>query len=312
MRLVTFSHPDYALNPRLGLVREDRVIDAQTLLAADQPLSMLALLDSEGAMQAAIAAALARLTDYTPLAGLALPLAEATLHAPLPRPRGLRDFYAFEQHVATAYAKRGRDVPKAWYQIPVFYYCHPGSVYGPDADVPAPRGTRQLDFELEYACVIGKAGRDIPADEAEAHIAGYLILNDWSARDIQQQEMGVGLGPAKGKDFANSLGPWLVTPDELADVKRDGRHDLAMVARVNGVEISRGNARDIHWTFAQMVERASANVEVVPGDVLGSGTVGTGCILELGEEVHRWLQPGDVVELEVERLGVLRNAIVER
>jgi fumarylacetoacetate (FAA) hydrolase len=311
MRLVTFSHPDFAITPRVGALYGDRVVDIQSLLAEPGPLELQTLLDDWPARSASVAAALERgAGGVAPGAGMSVPLAEATLQSPLPRPRGLRDFYAFEQHVATAYAKRGRDVPKAWYDIPVFYYCHPGSVYGPDVDVPMPRGTRKLDFELEYACVIGVGGRDIPAAEADAHIAGYTILNDWSARDIQQQEMGVGLGPAKGKDFATSLGPWLVTPDELADRTTDGRHDLTMIARVNGVELSRGNAKDLHWTFAQMVERASANVELVPGDVLGSGTVGTGCILELGEDVHRWLEVGDVVELEVELLGVLRNQIV--
>lgn len=311
MRLVTYSHRDFALNPRLGVLREDRVIDAQTLLADERVLSMQALLDSEGAMVEAIGAALARLTPDTPLAGLAWPLAEATLYAPLPRPRGLRDFYAFEQHVATAYQKRGRDVPPAWRQIPVFYFSHAGGVYGPDAEIPTPRGSHALDFELEYAVVIGKAGRDIPTAEAHAHIAGFTIMNDWSARDLQRQEMTVGLGPAKGKDFATSLGPWLATPDELADRAVDDRHDLTMLARVNGRELSRGNASALHWTWAQMIERASANVELVPGDVLGSGTVGTGCILELGEDVHRWLAPGDIVELEIERLGVLRNTVVE-
>ncbi len=141
-------------------------------------------------------------------------------------------------------------------------------------------------------------------------MAGFTIMNDWSARDIQRQEMSVGLGPAKGKDFATSLGPFMVTTEELADRLVDGRHDLTMIARINGEEVARGNAKDLHWTFAQMIERASQNVELQPGDVIGSGTVGGGCLLELGEQVHPWLQPGDEVELEIERLGRLRNTIV--
>jgi fumarylacetoacetate (FAA) hydrolase len=176
-----------------------------------------------------------------------------------------------------------------------------------------PAATNELDFELELACVIGRAGRDIPVAGAESHVAGYTIMNDWSARDVQRQEMSVGLGPAKGKDFATSLGPTLVTPDELADRRRpDGRYDLTMIARVNGEEVGRGNAGDIHWTFAQMIERASRDVELQPGDVIGSGTVGGGCLLELGQEIHPWLEPDDEVELEIERIGRLRNRVGER
>jgi fumarylacetoacetate (FAA) hydrolase len=240
---------------------------------------------------------------------IAAPLWEAELFAPIPQPRSLRDFYAFELHVATAHRKRGREVPSAWYEIPVFYFGHAGSIFGPEAVVPRPAGTHQLDFELEVACVIGKSGRDIAAADAWDHIAGFTIMNDWSARDLQRQEMSVGLGPAKGKDFATSLGPYLVTPDELADRFAGGRHDLMMIARINGEEVTRGNAKSIHWTFAQMIERASSQVDLLPGDVIGSGTVGGGCILELGEEVHPWLEPGDEVELEIERLGRLRNRI---
>jgi fumarylacetoacetate (FAA) hydrolase len=240
---------------------------------------------------------------------IAVPAWEVEFLAPLPRPRSLRDFYAFEQHVAAAHARRGREVPAAWYEIPVFYFGHAGSIFGPDAAIPKPAATVQLDFELELACVIGKPGRDIPAPVAADHIAGFTIMNDWSARDLQRQEMSVGLGPAKGKDFATSLGPHLVTPDELADRLVDGRHNLTMVARINGEEVAHGNAADVSWTFAQMIERASQNVDLLPGDVIGSGTVGGGCLLELGEAVHPWLVPGDEVELEIDRLGRLRNTI---
>jgi fumarylacetoacetate (FAA) hydrolase len=243
-------------------------------------------------------------------AEMALPIDELRLLAPLPRPGSLRDFYAFEQHIETSYRARGRPVPPAWYEIPVFYFANHAAIYGPGADVPLPR-TKALDYELEIACVIGRAGRDIAEEDAADYIAGYTIMNDWSARDIQREEMSVGLGPAKGKDFATSLGPWLVTPDELAEHELgDGRYNLAMVARVNGVERSRGNFRDIFYTFAQMIARASRDAALEPGDVLGSGTVGTGCLLELTAGQGPWLAIGDVVELEITGLGVLRNRVI--
>lgn len=230
---------------------------------------------------------------------------------PLPRPMGLRDFYAFEKHVATAYANRGADVPETWYRHPVFYFSNPHSVFGPEETVPYPRYSRELDYELEIACVIGQAGWCIPADRAGIFIFGYTIFNDWSARDVQREEMSVGLGPAKGKDFASSLGPSLVTPDEFENRRTDrpGVFDLEMVARVNGEERSRGNWKDIHYSFAEMIERASDEVFLLPGEVLGSGTVGTGCLLELTRGKGPWLQPGDTVELEIEHMGVLRNVI---
>ena len=239
-----------------------------------------------------------------------LPLDEVRLVAPLPRPPSLRDFYAFEQHVARASRNRGRDVPPAWYELPVFYFGNHSAIYGPNAGVPIPR-TEALDYELEIACVIGRAGRDIAVEDAEEYIAGYTIMNDWSARDIQREEVSVGLGPAKGKDFATSLGPWLVTPDELElFALGDGRYNLPMVARVNGVERSRGNFRDIYYTFAQMIARASRDAVLYPGDVLGSGTVGSGCLLELTAGQGPWLAEGDEVELEISGLGILRNQIV--
>jgi 2-keto-4-pentenoate hydratase/2-oxohepta-3-ene-1,7-dioic acid hydratase in catechol pathway len=194
--------------------------------------------------------------------------------------------------------------------VPVFSFGHAGTIVGPDEVVRKPAETSELDFELELACVIGRAGRDIPAAEAWGYVAGFTIMNDWSARDVQRQEMSVGLGPAKGKDFATSLGPALVTLDEVADRFDGERHDLEMVARINGDEVARGNAKTIYWTLPEMIERASRNVDLMPGDVIGSGTVGGGCLLELGTEVHPWLRPGDEVELEIERLGRLRNVIV--
>lgn len=233
---------------------------------------------------------------------------------PVQPPRSLRDFYAFETHVKTASANRGRDVPAEWYEFPVFYYNNASAVYGHEDTIPYPSYSSALDYELEIACVIGTAGINIKAEDAENHIFGYMIFNDWSARDVQRKEMKVGLGPAKSKDFAKSFGPYLVTPDELADrhTGRPGVYVLEMVARVNGVERSRGNMRDLYWSFGQMIARASEDVMLYPGDVIGSGTVGTGCLLELTKGEGPWLQPGDVVELEIERLGTLRNVVGEK
>ena len=218
-------------------------------------------------------------------------LAKVRLRAPIPHPPSVRDFFAFERHVATARAQRGLEMAPEWYRIPVFYFSNPSAIYGPEAEIPYPEGTEELDYELEVAAIIG----------ADQQIAGFTVLNDWSARDLQRAEMRVGLGPAKGKDFATSLGPIVVTPDEF-----DGSEG-EMVARVNGEERSRGNLRDLNWPWERLLEQAARNTHLVPGDVIGSGTVGTGCILELGD--GRWLRPGDEVELEVEGLGVLRNRI---
>jgi fumarylacetoacetate (FAA) hydrolase len=236
---------------------------------------------------------------------------DASLKTPIPEPPTLRDFYAFEDHVRTARARRGLPMPEEWYEFPAFYYSNPHVIYGPEDEVPCPSYTKNLDYELEVACVIGHGGIDIPEAEAGSHIAGYTIMNDWSARDVQVGEMKIGLGPAKAKDFATSLGPWLVTPDELQDKRTGpGRFNLKMTAKVNGKQLSSGNMDKMHWTFPQMIARASQSVQLQPGEVFGSGTVGTGSLLELGPEVHRWLKPGDVVELEIERLGVLRNKII--
>ncbi len=236
---------------------------------------------------------------------------DASIRTPIPDPPTLRDFYAFEDHVKAARARRGLPMPQEWYDFPAFYYSNPHVIYGPEENVPYPSYTKTLDFELEVACVIGRGGMNIPESEAEAHIAGYTIMNDWSARDVQVGEMKIGLGPAKAKDFATSLGPWLVTPDELQDRKiGPGKFNLKMTAKVNHEQLSMGNMDKMHWTFPQMIARASQSVHLHPGEVFGSGTVGTGSLLELGPDVHSWLEPGDVVELEIERLGVLRNKVI--
>ncbi len=282
------------------------------------PGSMLALITAGEPLWDAVRRLLAEL-DNSPQAGpashldqpITYPLEAVSLHAPLERPPSLRDFYAFEQHVVTAFANRDRQVPPEWYRAPVFYYSNPNAILAPNAALPCPVYTQELDYELEIACIISRPGRDILASQAESYIFGYTILNDWSARDEQRWEMRVGLGPAKGKDFASSLGPWIVTPDELSakHTRRAGVYDLAMSARVNGEQRSRGNWKDLHYSFGQMIERASAQVWLLPGDVIGSGTVGSGCLLETTRGLGPWLQPGDLVELEIEGLGVLANTI---
>jgi fumarylacetoacetate (FAA) hydrolase len=222
------------------------------------------------------------------------PLDEVELRPPVLHPPAVRDFMAFEEHVRAARALRGAEVPAEWYELPVFYFSNPAAIYGPGDVVPYPEGTEELDYELELAAVVGAEGR----------IAGFTIMNDWSARDVQRKEMRVGLGPAKAKDFATSFGPVVVTVDEF-----DGSGG-AMVARVNGEERSRGDLGDLYHPWEAILARAAQNTELRPGDLIGSGTVGGGCILERGD--GQWLQPGDVVELEVDGIGVLRNTVGER
>jgi fumarylacetoacetate (FAA) hydrolase len=218
-------------------------------------------------------------------------LADFDLRPPVLYPPSVRDFMAFEEHVVNARRRRSSEVPAEWYETPVFYFSNPAAIFGPGADVPYPAGTRELDYELECAAVIGAGGQ----------IGGFTVLNDWSARDLQRHEMRVGLGPAKGKDFATSLGPVLVTPDEFAGSEGE------MTARVNGEERSRGNLSAMYHPWEALVAQAARNTRLRPGDVIGSGTVGSGCILEHGD--GRWLERGDVVELEIEGIGVLRNRI---
>jgi fumarylacetoacetate (FAA) hydrolase len=209
------------------------------------------------------------------------------------QPPSIRDFFAFEEHVKNARANRGLEVPPAWYELPVFYFSNPAAVYRDGDEVPKPADTRMLDYELELACVIGDDGRP----------AGFTVMNDWSARDLQGKEMSVGLGPAKGKDFATSLGPELVSPDELpADL------DMRATARVDGELRTDSRTGAMNWSWDELLEAAARNTPgLQPGDVIGSGTVGGGCILEHGD--GRWLEPGDAVELEIEGIGVLRNSV---
>ena len=232
---------------------------------------------------------------------------------PILRPPSLRDFYAFERHVGTMWKRRDMEIPEAWFRLPIFYFSNVSEIRGPGDPVWAPRGSSELDYELEVAALVDTPVRDLDASRGEEAIGGYLILNDWSARDLQREETTVRLGPAKGKDFASSIGPWLVTPDELADARSGTGYDLAMTATVNGTELSRGTWSSAQFSFGQMIERASADVLLRPGDLIGSGTVGTGCLLEIRDEIlGRYLEPGDTVTLAIERLGELTSPVVER
>jgi len=293
MRLVTYS--TYAKSHQPGLLVDDEVY----------PLPFASMMDLIEAGDAGLERA------RKAQSGKHVPLSSVTLHSPILRPTTLRDAYAFEQHVKTANANRGSEVPAEWYKFPVFYFTNPNNIFGPDDDIPYPPYTKELDYELEIAAVIGKPGRDIRPEDTPKHIFGFTIFNDWSARDIQRDEMKVRLGPAKGKDFASALGPCIVTLDELADrlTDRPGVYGLAMRACINGEERSRGNFKDIYWSFGDILARASESVTLLPGDVIGSGTVGTGCLLELTKAKGPWLKEGDVVELEIERVGVLRNRV---
>lgn len=293
MKFVAFSTSGKSI--RTGLLLEDGI----------QPLpfaSLMELIEAGGAGLERVR----KLKDKS-----RIPLDGVRLHAPLSRPTTLRDAYAFETHVKTANANRGREVPEEWYKFPIFYFTNPNNIFGPEDEIPYPSYTQALDYELEIAVIVGEPGRDIQPEEAPKHIFGYTIFNDWSARDVQREEMKVGLGPAKGKDFASTLGPCIITPDELEDrsVNRPGVYDLDMRARVNGVERSHGNFKDLYWSFGDILARVSESVSLLPGDVIGSGTVGTGCLLELTRAQGPWLNRGDVVELEIERIGVLRNKV---
>jgi fumarylacetoacetate (FAA) hydrolase len=246
--------------------------------------------------------------------------ADLAFGPPVLRPPAFRDFYAFEQHVATMWGRRGSDIPEAWYRLPIFYFSNTSEIRGPGDPVWAPRGSEELDLELEVGAVVDTPAHDLPEERAGEAIGGYLVLNDWSARDLQRDESAVRLGPAKGKDFATSIGPWIVTSDELADRWPPGAPapELAMTATVEDadrrvVEVSRSSWATARYSFAQMLARASADVHVRPGELLGSGTVGTGCLLEVKDStLGRWLEPGDLVTLAIEGIGTLQTPIVAR
>ena len=246
-----------------------------------------------------------------------IPELDAILASPIPHPVSCRDGYAFRQHVESARKGRGLPMIPEFDHFPIFYFTNHLAITGPGEIHVMEKALERLDFELEVAVVIGKEGRNIPADQADDHIFGYMIMNDWSARELQTQEMKLNLGPAKGKDFATSLGPYLLTRDELESRRIQGphgeRYDLRMTAFHNGKQVSDGNLKDMNWTFAQIIERASYGVTLRPGEVIGSGTVGTGCYMELNltslKDQPVWIKPGDTFVLEVEKLGRLENQI---
>ncbi|MBI5496136.1 MAG: fumarylacetoacetate hydrolase family protein [Deltaproteobacteria bacterium] len=329
MKLVTFVPRTGDAASRIGALVDDvTVVDLQRACelqhGGPRPhfQDMLALLDGGTAAMDESRALVER--ARMDLEAARVPLATVRLLAPVPRPRSIRDCMAFEQHVTQATrtvvswafpplawldaaVERvvGRPLigpPRVWYERPVYYKSNPFSVVGPEAEVRRPRGSRKLDYELEFGVYIGRAGRDITEGDARLHVAGFTVFNDFSARDIQMREMRGRLGPAKGKDFdtGNAMGPWLVTPDEVGDP-----YALSMVARVNGEERSRGSSATMHHRFERLIAYVSQDETLHPGEFLGSGTVGGGC----GLETDRYLADGDVVELEVERLGVLRNRV---
>ena len=249
---------------------------------------------------------------------------DVNLLAPIPNPNSLRDAYAFRQHVETSRKNRGLEMIKEFDEFPVFYFSNHNAIYGPQDEIKCmPSHFEKLDFELEIAIVIGKEGRNLKANEASSYIAGYMIMNDVSARGLQMKEMKLNLGPAKGKDFASVIGPYLVTPDEIKDklINKEGHgsiYDLKMSCFLNNQLVSEGNFKDMNWTFEQIIERVSYGATIYPGDIIGSGTVGTGCLLELNgsgkikdsnyNEV--WLKEGDVVKMKIDKLGEISNKIV--
>jgi len=303
MKLLTY---DSGSGPRCGVLREDLVIDVTALLGVEHSLcDVRALLELGDSPIERVREALA-----SDIAAPGVPLPMVRLRAPVLRPPTVRDFFSYEGHAS---GQGARTLHEAWYRLPIFYFSNTLRIFGPEDVVPIPSATDRLDFEMELGCVIGREGSDIAAADGLDYIAGFCIFNDWSARDLQFDEMAVGLGPAKGKDSATTLGPWLVTTDEMAPYLRDGRLQVKCAVRVNGdVWLDEGDGGAAHFSWGDFVERASKDSRIVPGDVLGSGTVSGGSVPEAiarGIDSARYLQPGDVVELEVEGIGTLRNTL---
>lgn len=322
MKLVTFR---YNGEEQIGVFHDGKIFD----FTSDErlPSDMISLISDETAMEAAHALNESFIHGGADQAQI-LNASDVELLAPIPRPPSCRDGYAFRQHVASARRNRGVEMIPEFDQYPIFYFTNHNAICGEGTLEVEADALNKFDHELEVAIVIGKKGRNIDAKDADSYIAGYCIMNDFSARTLQMEEMKLNLGPAKGKDFATAIGPWLVTPDELENFKRpakDGHtgstYELEMTAVHNGKEVSRGNMASMDWTFAEIIERVSYGVDVYPGDVIGSGTVGTGCYLELNGtwareakergETHTpvWIEDGDNITLEIEGLGVLSNDI---
>lgn len=321
MKLVSYLHDE---REHVGVIINDAIY-ALDVLHPDLPNNMSMLLNYWEESLPVVQAGELLLREGTRSSNRGIPVSEVTLLAPVPFPTSCRDGYAFRQHVAAARRNRKVEMIPEFDQYPIFYFTNHHSIQGPGPIRCMPDHFEKLDFELEVAIVICKHGRNIRAEEADEYIGGLMIMNDMSARRLQMEEMLLNLGPAKGKDFSTVIGPWLVTTDELApfEVPTKENHvgktwNLRMTCHVNGVQVSEGNVADMDWTFAEIIERASYGVDLYPGDVIGSGTVGTGCFLELNgtgklndpNYQEQWLQPNDVVTMEIDQLGRLENTIL--
>ncbi|MFM7671472.1 MAG: fumarylacetoacetate hydrolase family protein [Bacteroidota bacterium] len=321
MKLISYLHDTHE---QLGILIDEQVY-AMDQLHPELPNSMNLFLNYWDDYFPIAKAAERSIRDGNRLTGNGIPLASVSLMAPVPFPASCRDGYAFRQHVAAARRNRKVDMIPEFDQYPIFYFTNHHSITGPGPITCMPDHFEKLDFELEASIVICKHGRNIRAEEADEYIGGLMIMNDWSARRLQMEEMLLNLGPAKGKDFSTTLGPWLVTLDELENFEIPAKEghvgkswNLPMKCWVNGEQVSEGNLGDMDWTFAEIIERASYGVDLYPGDVIGSGTVGTGCFLELNgtgklndpNYTEQWIQPNDVVEMEIGQLGRLHNTIV--
>ncbi len=320
MKLVTFRNKEG--HSRAGWLKNGGVIDMHLISDGALPDNMLAFIDNHEEYFSLIKDQ--GLEEATPTYSLK----EIKLLAPLPNPRSFRDYIGFEMHMLNASRSFGHTIGEAWYEMPIFYFTNHHGIFGPEEEIKRPEKETKLDIELEMAVIIGKKGKDIKAAEADDYIFGYTIFNDWTARAIQKVEMEIPLGPHKGKDFANAIGPCIVTKDEMEQYRcafsesffeaplkvppvKGDRFDVRMTSRINGQTICEGNYKTVYYNFPQMMERASENgVTLMPGDILGSGTVGWGSLIENKFEVHRPLEPGDIVELEIEGIGVLRNKVV--
>ncbi len=317
MKIVTYTN---GKGNDLGLLVDEKIYSLNTIASSMNNFLQM----GESAMEKAKNIEKSILNGSSNLKSVSL--TETKLLAPVPHPTSCRDAYAFRQHVATARRNRGVDMIPEFDQFPIFYFTNHNAILGPtDEIVCMPDHMQKLDFELEAAIIIGKKGRNIKAKDADDYIAGYLIMNDMSARGLQMEEMRLNLGPAKGKDFCTIIGPYLVTKDELVDKKVEtaeghngNTYSLKMKCWVNGELLSEGNMKDMNWTFAEIVERCAYGTDILPGDVIGSGTVGTGCLLELNG-THKlenpdyepvWLKDGDIIEMEIESLGKIKNKIV--
>jgi fumarylacetoacetate (FAA) hydrolase len=321
MKLVSFLRNGIE---SVGLISKDKVFEISRLHAGF-PENMNKLLTQWDEFYQELVAISEKITSSDPMPVAGIPVSEIILLAPVPNPLSLRDGYAFRQHVETARRNRGLDMTPVFDSFPVFYFGNHHTVKGPGPIRCMPDHFKKLDFELEAAIVVSRKGKNIRAEDADDFIAGMMILNDFSARTLQMEEMLLNLGPAKGKDFATSTGPWMVTPDELKVYETECKKNhvgktwnLQMSASVNGHVVSKGNLSDMEWTFAELIARASYGAELYPGDIIGSGTVGTGCFLELNgtgklkdlKYIEQWLKPDDKIELDIQGLGVLQNQII--